>query len=134
MLLPEIISLGKLQRRGLLAAILLLIGGLALSMSWAPATEPMAVPALSAHVTDLAGALSKDESAQLETELTEFERRKGSQLALLIVNSTTPETIEQFSLRVVEAWKLGRRGTGDGVLVTIAKNDRTQRIEVGNGL
>ncbi len=122
-----------MQPRGLLAT-LLLISCLALSTPWAYAAEPLAVPEFKALVTDLTGTLSKDESAQLETELTEFERHKGSQLALLIVNTTAPETIEQFSLRVVEAWKLGRKGTDDGVLLTIAKKDRTLRIEVGYGL
>ena len=63
-----------------------------------------------------------------------FEARKGSQIAVLIVPTTQPETFEQYSIRVAEAWKLGRRGVNDGVLLLVAKDDRGVRIEVGYGL
>ena len=123
-----------MRRNGVLSAVLLLAGCLALGMPQAFAAEPMAVPELRSRVTDLTGTLSTEEAAQLETEVAEFERRKGSQLALLIVPTAAPESIEQLGLRVAEAWKLGRKGTDDGVLVVIAKEDRALRIEVGYGL
>jgi len=94
----------------------------------------VAIPPLVARVTDLTGTLSANEAAQLEHKLREFETRKGSQIAVLIVPTTHPETIEQYSIRVVEAWKLGRKGVDDGVLLLIAKQDRTVRLEVGYGL
>jgi len=94
----------------------------------------VAVPALQAHVTDLTNTLSAAQQTTLEQRLAAFEARKGSQIAILLVPTTQPETIEQFSLRVVESWKLGRKGADDGVLVLVAKNDRSLRIEVGYGL
>ena len=71
---------------------------------------------------------------ELEQKLAAFEAVKGSQVAVLIVPTTRPETIEQYAIRVAEAWKLGRKGIDDGVLLVIAKQDRTLRIEVGYGL
>ncbi len=94
----------------------------------------VAVPALKSRVTDLTGTLAANEAAQLEQKLAAFEARKGSQIAVLIVPTTQPETIEQYSIRVAEAWKLGRKGIDDGALLLIAKQDRTVRIEVGYGL
>ncbi len=94
----------------------------------------VAVPALRGHITDQTATLTPDEMASLEQQLAEFERRKGSQLAVLMVATTAPEDIAQFSLRVVDQWKLGRKKVDDGVLLLVAKNDRTLRIEVGYGL
>jgi len=96
--------------------------------------EEVAVPALHQRVTDLTGTLSASQQATLEAKLTQFEQQKGSQLAVLIVPTTQPEAIEQYSMRVVEAWKLGREKEDDGVLVLVAKNDKKMRIEVGYGL
>jgi uncharacterized protein len=101
--------------------------------STAVAAQP-AVPALTARVTDLAGALAPAQRQALEQQLQAFEAGKGSQVAVLIVPSTQPDTIEQYALRVAEAWKLGRRGVDDGALLLIAKDDRALRIEVGYGL
>lgn len=92
------------------------------------------VPPLTARVMDLAGLLTPAQRATLEQTLRDFELRKGSQIAVLTVNSTAPETAEQFSIRVVDNWKLGRKGIDDGVLLLVAKDDRTLRIEVGYGL
>ena len=66
--------------------------------------------------------------------LRDFEAKKGSQVAVLIVPTTEPEAIEQYSIRVAEAWKLGRQKVDDGAILLIAKNDRALRIEVGYGL
>ncbi|HYE35932.1 YgcG family protein [Methylocaldum sp.] len=94
----------------------------------------VSVPPLQARVTDLTGTLKMDEKAGLESRLAAFETEKGSQVAVLLVPTTEPETIEQYSIRVVDAWKLGRKGIDDGVLILLAKQDRTVRIEVGRGL
>jgi uncharacterized protein len=98
------------------------------------ARAEVAVPPLQARVTDLTGTLKPDERAGLESRLSAFEAEKGSQIAILLVPTTEPETIEQYSIRVVDAWKLGRKGIDDGVLILLAKQDRTVRIEVGRGL
>jgi len=92
------------------------------------------VPTLKARVTDLTGSLSADQLTRLEQKLAAFEARKGSQVAVLIVATTQPETIEQYSIRVAERWKLGRKGVDDGALLLVAKDDRAMRIEVGYGL
>ncbi|WP_370693211.1 TPM domain-containing protein [Klebsiella pneumoniae] len=63
-----------------------------------------------------------------------MEARKGAQVAILMVPSTYPDSIEAYATRVFEAWKLGRKGIDDGVLVLVAKDDRRMRIEVGYGL
>src|SRR5512132_2715893 len=88
------------------------------------AVADVAVPPLKARVTDLTGTLSANEAAQLEERLAAFEAKKGSQIAVLVVPTTQPETIEQYGIRAGEAWKLGRKGV----------NDRAVRIEVGYGL
>ncbi|MXS84395.1 YgcG family protein [Nitrosomonas sp. HPC101] len=94
----------------------------------------IAIPPLKSHVTDLSGTLSQAEITQLEQQLAGFETQKGSQIAILVVPTTHPETIEQYSIRVAETWKLGRKDIDDGVLLLVAKNDRTLRIETGYGL
>jgi uncharacterized protein len=96
--------------------------------------EVLPVPALKTRVTDLTNTLSQAEQAQLEQKLAAFEAKKGSQIALLIVPSTQPEDIAQYSIRVVERWKIGREKVDDGVLVLVAKDDHKLRIEVGYGL
>ena len=96
--------------------------------------EEVAVPSLAARVTDLTGTLTADQRATLETKLQALEVQKGSQIAVLMVPTTKPEEIEQYSIRVVEQWKLGRKKVDDGVLLLIAKDDRKLRIEVGFGL
>ena len=98
------------------------------------ATAQVAVPVLKAHVTDLTATLSAEQQASLEQTLAAFEARKGSQLAVLMVASTAPETIEQYAIRVAEQWKLGRRRVDDGAILLVAKDDRAVRIEVGYGL
>jgi uncharacterized protein len=98
------------------------------------ALADVAVPPLRSPVTDLTGTLTSEQSATLEQRLRAFEAKKGSQIAVLIVPTTQPETIEQYGIRVAEAWKLGRRGVNDGALLLIAKDDRAVRIEVGYGL
>ena len=94
----------------------------------------IAVPPLKARVTDLTATLTSDQRAALEQKLAAMEARKGSQVAVLLVPTTLPETVEQYAIRVFDQWKLGRKGMDDGVLLLVAKNDRKLRIEVGYGL
>ncbi|MBR0961459.1 TPM domain-containing protein [Bradyrhizobium japonicum] len=99
-----------------------------------PASADVAVPQLTGRVVDQTGTLSSSDIATLTQKLRDFENRKGSQIAVLIVPTTQPETIEQFSIRVAEAWKIGRKKVDDGAILVVAKNDRHLRIEVGYGL
>lgn len=92
------------------------------------------VPPLTARVTDLTGTLTADERRSLEERLAAFEAKKGAQLAVLIVPTTHPEEIEDYSIRVLDQWRLGRKNVDDGALLVIAKNDHRLRIEVGRGL
>lgn len=106
-----------------------------LILLWATsAYAEVAVHELKQRVTDLTATLNAAQIQTLEAKLADFESKKGSQIGVLIVPSTQPETIEQYSIRVVEKWKLGRKGVDDGVLLLVAKNDRKLRIEVGRGL
>lgn len=109
---------------------------LALTVLWVSAAvgAPVAVPELRARVTDLTTTLDAAQKQALEAKLAAFERDHGSQVAVLIVPTTQPEAIEQYSIRVVDAWKLGRAKQDDGVLLLVARDDRTLRIEVGQGL
>ncbi len=104
------------------------------SAAAAAAADEVAVPPLTARVTDLTGTLNVGQLASLESELRAFEQKKGSQIAVLMLPSTQPETIEQYSIRVADRWKIGRTRTDDGVILLIAKNDHKVRIEVGYGL
>jgi uncharacterized protein len=94
----------------------------------------VAVPPLKARVTDLTATLTREQQAGLERMLQEFEARKGSQVAVLMVPTTAPEAIEQYALRVAEQWKVGRKKVDDGAILVVAKDDRALRIEVGYGL
>jgi len=121
------------------AAAPLLLALALIAQAQAPAGGLQPIPALTARVMDLTGTLTNEEQAALEQKLARFEVSKGSQLAVLIVPTTQPEEIEQYSIRVVDRWKLGRGTVGgkkvdDGALLLIAKNDRRMRIEVGYGL
>jgi uncharacterized protein len=108
---------------------------LALLLCWAfAAWADVAVPPLTGRVVDQTGTLSAGDVAALTQTLKALELRKGSQIAVLIVPTTEPETIEQYSIRVAEAWKIGRKKVDDGALLVVAKNDRKLRIEVGYGL
>jgi uncharacterized protein len=114
-------------RRGLAALGLILL-------LFAAASAQQAVPPRAARVTDLTNTLPANTRAALDRKLAAFEARKGSQIAVLLVSTTAPESIEQYSLRVAEAWKLGRAGVDDGALMLVAVQDRRARLEVGYGL
>jgi uncharacterized protein len=128
---------GAARRARLAALLLLALCSQAGAQGGAPGLQP--VPPLTTRVTDLTGTLTAEQQTALEQKLAAFEARKGSQLAVLIVPTTRPEEIEQYSIRVVDKWKLGRGAVGgkkvdDGALLLVAKNDHRVRIEVGYGL
>jgi uncharacterized protein len=120
-----------LSRSLLCALVALAVVGTAAGAR-AEAAQP--VPPLAARVTDLTGTLGAGARAALEAKLEAFEKRKGAQVAVLVVATTQPETVEQYGIRVASAWKLGREGVDDGALLLVAKDDRALRIEVGYGL
>jgi uncharacterized protein len=91
------------------------------------------IPPFSARVVDLTGTLSAGDSAALEQKLAAFTQATGGQFAVLIVPSTSPEPIEAYSIRVADAWKVGRKGQDNGLLFLVAKDDRKMRFEVGYG-
>lgn len=95
--------------------------------------DPLPVPKLDKRVIDQTATLSAADAAHIEMRLKDFEAKKGAQIAVLIVGSTLPETIFDFSLRVADAWKLGRKDIDDGVLFVVAKNDRKLQILTGRG-
>ena len=96
------------------------------------------VPKLAARVTDQAGMLDAAQRQRLEAVLADYEAKTGSQIAVLLVKSTEPEAIEQYSIRVTDAWQLGRKGVDDGVLLLVARDNpsslRRLRIEAGRGV
>ena len=104
----------------------------------AGAQDFVAVPAPSSHVIDQAHMLQEQQRSALDQVLAEYETRTGSQIAVLLISSTAPEAIEQYGIRVADAWKLGRKGIDDGVILIVAKDNpkglRRLRIEAGRGV
>jgi uncharacterized protein len=122
-----------LAARRLRASVLFaLVAILVASASFAQGLQP--IPAYGARLVDVTGTLTAAQQSALEQKLKAFEDRKGSQIAVLLVPTTQPEDIDQYSIRVAEAWKPGRKKVDDGVILVVAKNDRKMRIEVGYGL
>lgn len=114
-------------------AILFLLACLCVA-PWANAQQLAPIPALDSPVVDATGTLDSAAKAQLEGQALALQQRKGSQLQVLMVASTRPESIEQYTQRVFDAWKLGRKGIDDAVLVVVAKDDHNARIQTGYGL
>jgi len=111
------------------------LGSVALAAPDAPrgADGLLAVPPL-ARVVDLSGVLAPGDRAALDGKLAQFEAAHGSQVAIVIVPSTKPEPIEDFAHRIGDSWKIGRPGVGDGLLIVVATDDRTARIDVARRL
>jgi uncharacterized protein len=107
---------------------------LALLPADSSAAEPVALPALTARVTDLTATLDATQRGRLEAQLAGIERTGKAQVAVLLLPTTQPEPIEAFGIRLAEAWKIGHKGADNGVIVIVAKDDRKMRIEVGYGL
>ena len=120
--------------RRVLAAVLLAATAWAGLAAGAWAQDLLPVPTLTARVIDQTQTLAEPERADLEAKLAAFEQRKGSQMVVLMVPTTQPEDIASYANRVGNAWKIGRKDVGDGILVIVAKNDRKMRIEVAKTL
>jgi uncharacterized protein len=121
-------------RRGTLLWLMALLGLGGLPTSLALAQSVLAVPALSARVIDQTGTLRAEQVHELEARLQTFEQTKGTQIVVLMVPTTAPEDIVDYTQRVADAWKIGRKEVGDGLLVVIAKNDRSLRIATSKTL
>ena len=106
----------------------------ALLFAFLAGAEDAPIPPLAGRVVDVNATLTAEQRRELEASLEAFEKRKGSQIAVLITGTSFPEPIESFSLRVAEAWKIGRKGVDDGIIVVVARSDQAMRIEVGYGL
>ncbi|MGA0585898.1 TPM domain-containing protein [Dyella sp. KRB-257] len=119
-----------MQRLSRLSRLLLLV----VALAWMAPAWAVDVPALTRHVTDLTGTLTAQQVDALDARLVALEQRKGAQLVVLMVPTTGDRDIESYSLAVAEANRIGRKGTDDGILLLIAKDDRRDRIEVGYGL
>lgn len=117
-----------------LAAALMLLLAAALGLRPAQAQDLQAVPELSGRVIDRTATLTPDQQAAIERKLADFEASAGPQIAILIVANTEPEDIAAYAYRVADAWKIGRREVGDGLLIVVAKDDRRVRIEVAKAL
>lgn len=124
--------LSVLLRR--LIALFLIAAAFGAFMAAAWAQPLLEVPALTARVIDQTGTLQPGQQQALQAKLADFEQRKGTQIVVLMVPVTAPEEIAAYANRVANAWKIGRRDVGDGVLVIVAKNERRMRIEVAKSL
>jgi uncharacterized protein len=92
------------------------------------------VPPLHGHVNDYAGILSASAAQHLESQLASFEKTDSTQIVVLTIPSLEGDSLEDFSIRTAEAWKIGQKGKDNGVILIVAKEDRKIRIEVGWGL
>jgi uncharacterized protein len=118
----------------LLGAAALAFASAAVAAAWdTPKDGLRPVPPLTSQVTDLTGTLSASERQALESKLHDWETRTTNQLVVLVVPTTAPEPIEEYSLRVAEAWKIGQKGKDNGAIFLIAKDDKRMRIEVAYG-
>lgn len=116
----------------LFAVLFAILFALPVAVAVAAAEKP--VPFLSGRVVDEAGMIPADVRQRIEQKLAAFEQRTGIQVAVLTVDSLDGAPIEDYSMRVVETWKLGKKGKDNGVLLLVSKQDRKLRIEVGYGL
>jgi len=111
-----------------------LLFGIALFLVQCLSALAIDVPRLETRVTDLAGILSPDQKASLEAKLQAFERTDSTQIAVLIIPGLQGESLEEYSIRVAEAWKIGQKGSDNGAILLVSMEDRAVRIEVGYGL
>ena len=116
---------GRRGQSAVLTATLLLLVGIA---------EARPIPKLAERVTDQAGMLSPAQRFQLDQRLKAYEQQTGHQFALLTIDTLDGDVLEDFSIRVAEAWKLGAEDRDDGLIFIVVKKDRKMRIEVGFGL
>jgi len=126
-------AIGRTCTRGwVVLALCVWAWALALTPAWAQALVP--VPALTARVMDQTGTLAAADVAALEQQLKTFEQQRGTQIVVLLVPSTAPEDIVDFTQRLGDTWQIGRREVGDGLLLVVALNDRRLRIAPAKAL
>jgi uncharacterized protein len=131
----KLFGLGRLSGQlGVLVRLALVLCLLHVGLSAAAEGDFIAVPKLERRVTDLTATLSAADEARIEARLKAYEQAKGAQIAVLIVDTTKPETAFDYSMRVVDAWNLGRKDIDDGVLLLVAKSDRKLEIRTGRGV
>lgn len=128
---PLSLTLASVPRTLLRLVAATLVWLVAMLPAWG---QEVPVPAFERWVTDQTATLDSNTLAHLESELAALDTAKGAQLAVLIVPTTGDDTVESYARRVFDAWKLGREGVDDGILLLVAKQDRRLRIEVGYGL
>ena len=116
------------------ALVCLLLGIFIIAPADAASGDLLPIPPLTGRIVDLTNTLDAQQRATLESRLAALEQAKGAQVAVLLAPTFQPESIEQFGIRLADAWKLGRKGVDDGAILLIAKDDRQLRIEVGYGL
>lgn len=116
------------------AAWLAMCMALALVAPPAVQAKQLAVPAFSARLLDLTGTLDEGQKETLREKIAALEENTGAVLAVLMVQTTGEDSIEQYATRVFEQWKLGDAGQDNGLLIIVALKDRRMRIEVGQGL
>lgn len=106
----------------------------AIGAAWdAPKDGLVPIPPLTSAVTDLTGTLSAADREALEAKLRDWQARTTNQLVVVVLPSTAPEAIEQYSIRLADAWKIGQKGQDNGAILLVAKDDKRMRIEVGYG-
>lgn len=111
------------------------VAAVAWAQQWHSTTDGLVpIPPLTARVTDLTHTLGPADVQALDAKLAAWEQKTGNQLAVLMVPTTQPEPIEAYSIRVADAWKVGRKGQDNGAVLLVAKDDKKLRIEVGYGL
>ena len=123
-----------MRQFALLLLALLLGAGLSLGLGVARAQDVLPVPPLSARVVDQTATLTPTQLQALEAKLAAFEAEAGPQIVVLMVPTTQPEDIAAFAQRVGDAWKIGRRDVGDGLLIVVAKADRRVNIQTAKAL
>jgi uncharacterized protein len=124
--LSTLSACSRALRNGCIAALCL--------MAAFAACAQQEIPALVGRVVDIANALDSADRARIEVRLEQLESQLGSQMVVLIVPSTQPEDIASYANRVANAWKIGRKKEGDGVLLVIARRDGKLRLEISKAL
>ncbi len=122
------------RRAGMTQNIVLVLLILALTLILTPAAHALDVPKLTGYVNDYGSMISPQAKATLEQELLAFEQSDSTQLVIVTIPSLQGEVLEEFSLKVAEAWKIGQKGKDNGIIFLVSKEDRKLRIEVGRGL
>ena len=114
--------------------LLTLTGGKKTEQGVVNSGSSISIPAPSNYLVDVSGVLTQETIMKLNAELKAFDNSSNTaQIGVLVVTSTQPLTIEQYSIAVAQNWKVGYKGSNNGILFTLATNDRKTRIEVGKG-